>query len=125
MYSIVAEPAFPRWPTTERLRADPIFGQLIGGRAVVKGGASVSQMFRFETEMLPARGNLLALFPGSRIAQIAPYELDLNYERSPKKSQFHMSFEPGAGEIAAGDEAFIPYKRSPISPILTFRPDFP
>ena len=45
----------------ERLRVDPVFGQLIGGRAAEKGAASVSQMSRFETEMLTARGNLHGL----------------------------------------------------------------
>ena len=45
----------------ERLRVDPVFGQLVGGRAAEKGAASVSQMARFETEMLVSRGNLHGL----------------------------------------------------------------
>lgn len=45
----------------ERLRVDPVFGQLIGGRAREKGGASISQMARFETEILPSCGNLHGL----------------------------------------------------------------
>jgi hypothetical protein len=45
----------------ERLRVDSVFGQLIGGRAAEKGAASVSQMARFETVLLPSRGNLRGL----------------------------------------------------------------
>ena len=42
----------------ERLRVDPVFRALIGGRAVENGAASVSQMSRFETELLTSCGNL-------------------------------------------------------------------
>lgn len=49
----------------------------------------------------------IALRPGVRIAQIAFYELDSKHERNPATSQFNMAFEPEAGQIANGDEAFL------------------
>lgn len=49
----------------------------------------------------------IALRPGIRIAQIAFYKLDGKHERNPVASQFDMAFEPEAGEIAKGDEAFL------------------
>ncbi len=52
----------------------------------------------------------IALFPGMRLAQIALYSIDKNHDKQPCTSQFHMSFEPQAGEIAKGDDAFIPQR---------------
>ena len=75
----------------ERLRVDPVFGQLIGGRAAEKGSASVSQMSRFETEMLTARGNLHGLEAlnrgwverAGRFTPKRPVILDLDSSESP------------------------------------------
>ena len=75
----------------ERLRVDPVFGQLIGGRAAEKGAASVSQMSRFETEMLTARGNLHGLEAlnrgwaerAGRFTPKRPVILDLDSSESP------------------------------------------
>jgi len=49
----------------------------------------------------------IALYPGLRVAQIALTKIASGYQRTPKSSQFHMAFEPQAGRIADGDEAFI------------------
>ena len=75
----------------ERLRVDPVFGQLIGGRVAEKGAASVSQMARFETEMLRCRGNLDGLSALNRAwvgraATVTPKRsviLDLDSSESP------------------------------------------
>ena len=75
----------------QRLRVDPVLGQLIGGRAADKGAASVSQMSRFETEMLTARGNLHGLEALNRewVERAAtftpkrPVILDLDSSESP------------------------------------------
>jgi hypothetical protein len=75
----------------ERLRVDPVFGQLIGGRAAEKGAASVSQMARFETALLASRGNLHGLEALNRawVEQAAtvtpkrPVILDLDSSESP------------------------------------------
>ncbi len=75
----------------ERLRVDPVFGQLIGGRAAEKGAASMSQMSRFETEMLSARGNLNGLEALNRawveraatVTPKRPVILDLDSSESP------------------------------------------
>jgi hypothetical protein len=74
-----------------RLRVDPVFGQLIGGRAAEKGAASVSQMARFETENLPSRGNLHGLQALNRewveragtVTPKRPVILDLDSSESP------------------------------------------
>lgn len=52
----------------------------------------------------------ISLFPGLRIAQIAFYRLTNKYVPvSPsEKSQFDFAFEPRAGDIAKGDDSFIP-----------------
>jgi len=53
----------------------------------------------------------IKLYPGLRIAQIAFYELHCHDEAMDKarldNSQFKMSFEPRAGNIAEGDEKFL------------------
>ena len=75
----------------ERLRVDPVFGKLIGGRATDKVAASVSPMSRFETEMLTARGNLHGLEALNRewveqadtFTPKRPVILDLDSSESP------------------------------------------
>lgn len=47
----------------------------------------------------------MKLYPGLRIAQMAFYTLDMPVQGKP--SQFNGSFEPSAGNIADGDEAFL------------------
>lgn len=47
----------------------------------------------------------IKLYPGLRIAQMAFYKLADGGEKSDP-SQFHGSFEPSAGNIAEGDQAF-------------------
>jgi dCTP deaminase len=53
----------------------------------------------------------LKLYPGMRIAQIIFYEAIGTTKAKPIKSQFDLSFEPKAGDIARHDEAFIPPRR--------------
>jgi dCTP deaminase len=53
----------------------------------------------------------IALYPGVRIAQIAFYQIE-SPAALDKGSQFNLSFEPRGGEIAKGDEAFIPKAKS-------------
>lgn len=53
----------------------------------------------------------LKLYPGMRIAQITFYEAMGEATAKEIKSQFDLSFEPKAGDIAAKDEAFIPARR--------------
>lgn len=53
----------------------------------------------------------MKLYPGLRLAQIAFYELgshDIVADKANLKGQFDMSFEPSAGNIAKGDDKFIP-----------------
>ena len=45
----------------DRLGRDPAMRWIVGGRAVERGGASTSQMGRFETELLATNDNLAAL----------------------------------------------------------------
>ena len=45
----------------ERLGRDPAMRWIVGGKAVERGGASTSQMGRFETELLANDENLAAL----------------------------------------------------------------
>lgn len=49
----------------------------------------------------------ISLRPGIRICQIAFYKLDARRDPRPVASQFNMAFEPEAGDIAKGDEAFL------------------
>ena len=50
----------------------------------------------------------IALYPGVRIAQIAFHEVSGSRDSDLGRSQFNMSFEPSAGEIAKDDSSFIP-----------------
>jgi dCTP deaminase len=51
----------------------------------------------------------IRLYPGLRLAQLALYELEGAVDGGAAGvGQFDMSFEPSAGNIASGDEAFIP-----------------
>ena len=53
----------------------------------------------------------IKLYPGMRLAQIAFYNLECSNSDEDKKllsDQFNMSFEPSGGDIALGDEPFIP-----------------
>lgn len=52
----------------------------------------------------------IAIYPGSRIAQIAFHRVGKSENSiGPKKAgQFHMSFEPSIGKITKDDEPFIP-----------------
>lgn len=52
----------------------------------------------------------LVLFPGLRIAQIAFYTLSENAREIDMGSHFDMAFEPVEGNVAQGDEAFLPKK---------------
>ena len=45
----------------DRLGRDPAMRWIVGGKAVERGGASISQMGRFETELLANNENLAAL----------------------------------------------------------------
>ena len=45
----------------DRLGLDPAMRWIVGGKAVERGGASTSQMGRFETELLATDENLAAL----------------------------------------------------------------
>ncbi len=75
----------------ERLRVDPVFRQLIGGRAAEKGAASVSQVSRFETEILSTETNLDGLEALNRTwvrratgqTPSRPVILDLDSSESP------------------------------------------
>ena len=53
----------------------------------------------------------ITLYPGLRLAQIAFYSLECakpELDKKPIGSQFDMKFEPSGGNIARGDEPFIP-----------------
>ena len=47
--------------TADRLGRDPAMRWIVGGKAVERGGASTSQMGRFETELLANNENLAEL----------------------------------------------------------------
>lgn len=51
----------------------------------------------------------IALYPGLRLAQLAFYAMDAEMAEDcgTNRSQFDLSFEPGAGRLTAGDEPFI------------------
>ena len=56
----------------------------------------------------------IRLYPGLRIAQIAFYSLeqhDKEKDANGLQGQFHMNFEPRAGELADADEPFIKVAR--------------
>ncbi len=52
----------------------------------------------------------LGLYPGLRIAQIAFYSLNEAAKAEDMGSRFNMAFEPGEGNVAHGDECFLPKK---------------
>ncbi len=56
----------------ERLSVDPVMGHVVGGRAVDRSAASISQVGRFETEVLTHPDNLAALMamPGQWVDRI-------------------------------------------------------
>ena len=57
----------------DRLGRDPAMRWIVGGKAVERGGASTSQMGRFETELLATNDNLAAL------ADLPGMWIDLGY----------------------------------------------
>ena len=63
----------------DRLGRDPAMRWIVGGRAVERGGASTSQMGRFETELLATNDNLAAL------ADLLGLWIDQVNERKPPK----------------------------------------
>ena len=63
----------------DRLGRDPAMRRIVGGRAVERGGASTSQMGRFETELLATNDNLAAL------ADLLGIWIDQVNERKPPK----------------------------------------
>ena len=63
----------------DRLGRDPAMRGIVGGRAVERGGASTSQMGRFETELLATNDNLAAL------ADLLGIWIDQVNERKPPK----------------------------------------
>ena len=69
----------------DRLGRDPAMRWIVGGRAVERGGASTSQMGRFETELLATNDNLAALADllGIWIDQVNLIVLDMDSSVSP------------------------------------------
>ena len=63
----------------DRLGRDPAMRWIVGGRAVERGGASTSQMGRFETELLATNDNRAAL------ADLLGIWIDQVNERKPPK----------------------------------------
>ena len=63
----------------ERLGRDPAMRWIVGGQAVERGGASTSQMGRFETELLATDDNLAAL------ADLSGAWIDRVHRRRPPK----------------------------------------
>ncbi len=63
----------------DRLGRDPAMRWIVGGKAVERGGASTSQMGRFETEMLATYDNLAAL------ADLSGAWIDRVHGRHPPK----------------------------------------
>ncbi len=63
----------------DRLGRDPAMRWIVGGKAVERGGASTSQMGRFETEMLATNDNLAAL------ADLSGAWIDRVHGRHPPK----------------------------------------
>ena len=53
----------------------------------------------------------LSLYPGLRIAQIAFHTLTEDAAEKDMGSRFDMAFEPVEGNVADGDEAFLPKKK--------------
>ncbi|MHC4067587.1 MAG: IS1380 family transposase, partial [Planctomycetota bacterium] len=63
----------------DRLGRDPAMRWIVGGKAVERGGASTSQMGRFETELLATDDNLAAL------ADLSGKWIDRVHDRNPPK----------------------------------------
>ncbi|MEX2649115.1 MAG: IS1380 family transposase [Alphaproteobacteria bacterium] len=63
----------------DRLGRDPAMRWIVGGKAVERGGASASQMGRFETELLATNDNLAAL------ADLSGAWIDRVHGRKPPK----------------------------------------
>jgi hypothetical protein len=63
----------------DRLGRDPAMRWIVGGKAVERGGASTSQMGRFETELLAIDDNLAAL------TDLSGAWIDRVHERKPPK----------------------------------------
>ena len=63
----------------DRLGRDPAMRWIVGGKAVERGGASTSQMGRFETELLATNDNLAAL------ADLSGNWIDRVHDRKPPK----------------------------------------
>ena len=63
----------------DRLGRDPAMRWIVGGKAVERGGASTSEMGRFETELLATDDNLSAL------AQLSSIWIDRVHDRNPPK----------------------------------------
>ena len=64
----------------DRLGRDPAMRWIVGAKAVERGGASTSQMGRFETELLAGDDNLAAL------ADLSSIWIDRVHERKPPKA---------------------------------------
>jgi len=64
----------------DRLGRDPAMRWIVGGKAVERGGASTSQMARFETELLATSDNLAAL------ADMSGAWVDAMHRRKPLKA---------------------------------------
>jgi hypothetical protein len=64
----------------DRLGRDPAIRWIVGGKAIERGGASTSQMGRFETELLSTNDNLVAL------ANLSGVWIDAVHGRKPLKS---------------------------------------
>ena len=64
----------------DRLGHDPAMRWIVGGKAIERGGASTSQMGRFETELLSTNDNLVAL------ANLSGAWIDAVHRRKPLKS---------------------------------------
>ena len=62
-----------------RLGRDPAMRWIVGGKAAERGGASTSEMGRFETELLATDDNLAAL------AQLSSVWIDRAHDRNPPK----------------------------------------
>lgn len=63
----------------DRLGRDPTIRWIIGGKAIERGGASTSQMGRFETELLSMNEKLAA------IADLPGAWIDMAHRRKPLK----------------------------------------
>jgi hypothetical protein len=64
----------------DRLGRDPAMRWIVGGKAIERGGASTSQMSRFETELLSTNDNLAAL------VDLSGAWIDAVHRRKPLKA---------------------------------------